>query len=70
MKYVLMEDAQNEKIQSIQGFRALGFVCVFLWHCGYGNAGAFAVSLFIMLSGYLLMLNNSWGGEKLFKEYS
>lgn len=51
-----------KKIQFLQGLRAIGFICIFLWHCGYGNAGAYAVSLFIMLSGFLLMSKNNAGG--------
>ena len=60
-----MEIEHNmKKIQSLQGFRALGFICVFLWHCGKGNAGTYAVSLFVMLSGFLLMFRDSGGGWK------
>lgn len=50
------------KINSLQGLRALGFILIFLWHCGYGNAGPYAVSLFVMLSGFCLMLRNNPGG--------
>ena len=53
-----------KKIQSLQGFRALGFICVFLWHCGKGNAGTYAVSLFVRLSGFLLMFRDSGGVEE------
>ena len=60
-----MEAERNmKKIQALQGLRALGFVCVFLWHCGIGNAGAYAVSLFVMLSGFLLMFRDSGEEER------
>lgn len=50
-----------KKIQSLQGFRAAGFYMCFLWPCGKGNAGTYAVSLFVMLSGFLVMFRDSGG---------
>ena len=46
-----------KRIRSFQGLRAVGFLLVFLWHCDYGSAGAYAVCAFIMMSGFLLMHN-------------
>lgn len=53
-----------KRIDSLQGLRAIGFILIFLWHCGIGYAGAYSVSLFFMLSGFCMMLKNIRGGQK------
>ncbi len=44
----------KEKMDSVQALRALAFFCVFLNHC-YVNTNGWAISVFIMLSGFLLV---------------
>lgn len=50
---------KSKKISSIQGFRAITFLGVFLSHSGIdlGGLGALGVSIFLVLSGYLLVVN-------------
>lgn len=50
---------KSNKISSIQGFRAIAFLGVFLSHSGIGlgGLGALGVSIFLVLSGYLLVVN-------------
>lgn len=60
--------AQIRKIQVLQGLRGIAFLLIFISHCNYRlNSygrniftwlGGLGVSIFIMLSGYLLMENH------------
>jgi len=45
-----------KRLDSLQGLRALAFVAVFLGHCGFGE-GAPSVSVFFVLSGFVLTYN-------------
>ena len=46
----------KQKMDSVQALRALAFFCVFLNHC-YVNTNGWAISVFIMLSGFLLVIS-------------
>lgn len=52
-----MTDRQTDKILSLQGIRAVAFLGVFLFHCGIIETGPWAVSVFLMLSGFLMTYN-------------
>lgn len=47
------------KLYSLQPLRAIAFFAIFLWHCGVnlGNIGALGVSIFFILSGFLMVYN-------------
>lgn len=48
----------SRKIESLQSLRALGFVGVVSWHCNQTTKmGGWSVSLFIILSGFLMVYN-------------
>ncbi len=49
----------NERIGSLQGLRGIGFLCVCTGHCTLTKLGAFGVSLFFVLSGFLLTYRNA-----------
>ncbi len=62
-KTYLME---NKKINSIQGLRAIAFLAIFISHTGLGNfgcLGAWGVSVFFALSGFLMMLSHLNKGD-------
>lgn len=42
------------KIESLQAFRALAFLCIFSSHCGITALGACGVSAFLVLSGFVM----------------
>ena len=48
-----------KKIESLQGLRGIGFLCVCTGHCTLTKLGAFGVSLFFVLSGFLLAYRNA-----------
>lgn len=49
---------EKEKIVSLQALRALAFLGIFTSHCGSKSAlGAWGVSVFIILSGFLMYVN-------------
>ena len=51
---------KNERINSIQGLRAIAFLAIFISHTGIGSLGAlgaWGVSVFFVLSGFLMMYN-------------
>lgn len=50
------------KIYSLQGLRAVAFICIFLGHCGIGSGGSMGVSVFLIMSGFL-MTYNYWNRE-------
>ena len=61
------------KINSVQGFRALGFLMIFIHHVysnvhsEWPNLGVRGVELFFLLSGFLMVYlhwNDIWGGTK------
>lgn len=43
------------KIESIQALRGIAFLLVFTSHCAIGEGGAIGVSLFLVMSGFLLV---------------
>lgn len=50
---------EKKKLVSLQALRALAFICVFLMHAGVkfiGRAGYFGVTVFFILSGFLLTM--------------
>lgn len=51
-----------KKIYSLQGLRAAAFICIFLGHCGIGSGGSMGVSVFLIMSGFL-MTYNYWNRE-------
>ena len=44
----------NKKFQSLQGLRALSTIGIFLFHSGFLLKGTFPVTLFFMLSGFMM----------------
>ena len=56
-----MSSNQNTaKINSFQGLRSIAFLAIFFCHAGltYSNLGGWGVSVFLVLSGYLLALRH------------
>lgn len=56
--------AQNNKkrINALQGLRGIGYLCVLSGHCTITKLGAFGVSIFFIMSGFLLTYK--WGGAE------
>lgn len=56
------ESTLKNKIRSLQGMRAILFLGVLSFHCGIGSQGAWCVSVFFVLSGFVYsyhyLLNN------------
>lgn len=52
-----MNVKSKNRIYSIQSLRAIAFLGVCLSHCGIGEAGTWGVSVFIILSGFLMTYN-------------
>lgn len=44
----------HSRINSLQTVRALAFLSIFSQHCGVGSLGALGVSVFLILSGFLM----------------
>ena len=56
----------NGRIKSLQLLRGIAFICVFLQHSGnmiFDGLGAYAVSLFITLSGFLVSYHSNWNSS-------
>ena len=53
------EDPVTDKklISSLQGLRAVAFLCVVISHCGAPWLGPWAISVFVALSGLLMVCN-------------
>ena len=50
----------RQRINSLQGLRAIAFLAIFISHAGLGNygcLGAWGVSVFFLLSGFLMTLS-------------
>lgn len=45
------------RLNSLQGLRAVAFMGIFLGHCGIGSGGGMGVSVFLVLSGFLMIYN-------------
>ncbi|MBQ2944590.1 MAG: acyltransferase [Ruminococcus sp.] len=46
-----------QRLDNLQGLRAIAFVLIFLSHCGIGDLARWAVTLFFVLSGFLMVYN-------------
>ncbi len=58
MSTVTGEIVDNNRIDSLQGIRALAFLGIFLFHSGdtvFSSGGAWGVSVFLILSGFLMV---------------
>lgn len=49
---------KNQKIDSLQALRAIAFGAIFIHHCGLKFGGGWGVSVFLILSGFLLVYNH------------
>lgn len=46
-----------QKLDNLQGLRAVAFIMIFLSHCGIGELAGLAVTIFFVLSGFLMVYN-------------
>lgn len=46
-----------QRLDNLQGLRAIAFVLIFLSHCGIGELARWSVTLFFVLSGFLMVYN-------------
>jgi len=53
-----MNGSVVKKIDSLQALRALACLCVFLNHCQFPHVALWSVTVFLMLSGYVLTLSS------------
>lgn len=49
-----MNQIKPQKLSALQGLRALATIGIFLFHSGFLLQGRFPVTLFFMLSGFML----------------
>lgn len=49
----------NKYLNSLQGIRALATIAIFLFHSGFLLNGTFPVTLFFMLSGFMMYYTKS-----------
>jgi len=63
-------DKHMLKLNSLQALRAIAFLGIFIWHCGIdiGNTGAWGVSVFFVLSGFLMIYNYMPKGTEDFEK--
>ncbi len=54
-----MNSVNITKINSLQGLRFAAFLMIFLWHAGLSETGELGVSIFFMLSGFLMYYSYS-----------
>ncbi len=54
-----------KKIESLQALRAIAFIAIFLSHCNVISTGPMGVSIFLVLSGFLLTLSAKRRKESL-----
>lgn len=50
----------RSRLDSIQGLRAVAYIAIFISHTGtgdYGCLGAWGVSVFLVMSGFLMMMS-------------
>ena len=52
------------RLEALQGLRGIAFLLIFFGHCGVGSLAGMGVSVFLVLSGFLIIYNH------LGKEYS
>ena len=50
-------DSKNKYLYSLQGLRAIAFLGIFFEHSGIASLGSWGVSVFIVLSGFLMYYN-------------
>ena len=50
-----MENSMKKRINSLQILRAFAFVGILASHCNFGQFGAWGVSIFLVLSGFLMV---------------
>ena len=53
-----------KKIESLQALRAIAFICIFLSHCDLLPTGPMGVSIFLILSGFLMFNSAISKGEE------
>lgn len=58
LRYLRNERFCRKKIDSLQALRALACLCVFLNHCQFPHVALWSVTVFLMLSGYVLTLSS------------
>lgn len=59
------ENTLKNRIRSLQGMRAILFLGVLSFHCGIGNQGAWCVSVFFILSGFVYSYHYLFDGINL-----
>lgn len=57
--------SQSNKIESLQIVRALAFLCIFTSHCGITQLGAAGVSIFLILSGFVMFYSYYYKNVKI-----
>ena len=56
-KITELQNTKQNQLKSLQGVRALAFAGIFSSHCGCSDLGAWGVSVFFILSGFLMVYN-------------
>ncbi len=51
---MVFQEGESSHIISLQGLRGLAILGIFLFHAGYGPFGTLGVSIFIVLSGFVM----------------
>ena len=57
----------NKRIESLQALRAVAFGAIFLHHCGLKFGGGWGVSVFLILSGFLMVYNHQGDSLDIFE---
>lgn len=64
---------RTQRIESLQALRAITFLGIFTYHCGITYMGSWGVSVFLILSGFVLTYHEKHsvcgGGEKTLRRY-
>lgn len=56
-KITVLQNTKHNQLKSMQGVRAVAFTGIFSSHCGCSDLGAWGVSVFFILSGFLMVYN-------------